>query len=83
MDLADSGLHITPECGIKVPARSPREAVGLMAQALETLHKDNDLRLKMGLGGRLLAERTDSWDHLGERLPKIYHEALGARSCEA
>ena len=83
MDLAGPGLNITPECGIKVPARSPREAIELMGQALETLHKDRDLRLKMGHGGRLRAEQTYSWDHLGERLLKIYREALGTRSCEA
>jgi len=83
MDLAGPGLHITPECGIKVPARSPREAIELMGQALETLHKDRDLRLKMGRGGRLRAEQTYSWVHLGERLLKIYREALGTRSCEA
>jgi glycosyltransferase involved in cell wall biosynthesis len=83
MDLAGPGLHITPECGIKVTARSPREAIELMAQALETLHKDEELRLKMGHGGRLRAEQNYSWAHLGERLLKIYQEALGTRSCEA
>lgn len=78
MDLAGPGLHITPECGIKVPARSPREAIELLTQALETLHKDEDRRLRMGQGGRLRAEQIYSWDHLGERLLKIYQETLAA-----
>lgn len=83
MDLAGPGLRITPECGIKVPPRSPREAIELMTQVLETLHKDQDRRLRMGHGGRLRAEQIYSWDHLGERFLKIYREALGTRSCEA
>jgi glycosyltransferase involved in cell wall biosynthesis len=76
MDLAGPGLHITDECGIKVPARSPDEAVELMAQAMEKLYQEEELRLKMGQAGRARAEEAYSWDHLGERLYKIYQEVL-------
>jgi len=82
MDLAGPGLHITEECGIKIPARSPDEAIDLMAQALEKLYVDNDLRLKMGRAGRARAEEVYSWDHLGDRLARIYQEVLGVASQE-
>ncbi len=83
MDLAGPSLHITEECGIKIPALSPDKTIELMAGALERLYQDKDLRLKMGQAGRLHAEQVYSWDHLGERLLRIYEEVLGERAKEA
>ena len=40
MDLAGPGLHVTEECGIKIPADSPRETIELMARALEQLYQE-------------------------------------------
>jgi len=76
MDLAGPGWHVTEECGIKIPARSPQEAIELMAQALERLYLDRELSVKMGQAGRARAEQIYRWDHLGDRLLKIYEEAL-------
>jgi glycosyltransferase involved in cell wall biosynthesis len=83
MDLAGPGMHVTEDCGIKIPPRSPEEAIELMTQALERLYQDRELRVKMGQAGRARAEQVYSWDHLGERLLKIYAEVLGAISQEA
>ena len=80
VDMAGPGIHVTEDCGIKIPARSPDEAIELMAQALERLYQDRDLRSKMGQAGRTRAEQVYTWDHLGERLRKIYEEVLGAAS---
>lgn len=82
MDLAGPGLHITEECGIKIPPRSPDETIELMAQALERLYHDRELCGQMGQAGRARAEKVYSWDHLGERLLNIYQEVLGAPSLE-
>jgi glycosyltransferase involved in cell wall biosynthesis len=83
MDLAGPGMHVTEDCGIKIPPRSPDGTIELMAQALETLYQDRELRLKMGQAGRARAEQVYRWDHLGDRLLKIYGEALGASSQDA
>lgn len=83
MDLGGPGLHVTKECGIKVPAHCPDEAIELMAQALERLYQDVELRVKMGKGARARAEQVYTWDQLGERLLQIYGEVLGAASPEA
>ncbi|HMD85559.1 MAG TPA: glycosyltransferase family 4 protein [Terriglobia bacterium] len=83
MDLAGPGMHVTEECGIKIPARSPDETTELMARALERLYRDRKLCAKMGQAGRARAEQVYSWDHLGERLLRIYEEVLGAPSQEA
>ena len=49
-----------------------------MAQALERLYKDRELCRKMGQAARRRAEEVYDWDKLGDRLLKIYQEALGA-----
>ena len=82
MDLAGPGMHVTEDCGIKIPPRFPSESIELMTQALERLYQDRDLRHKMGRAGRLRAEQFYSWDHLGDRLQRIYQEALGQPSQE-
>jgi glycosyltransferase involved in cell wall biosynthesis len=76
MDLAGPGLHVTEECGIKIPARSPQESIELMSQALERLYQDRGLCVKMGQAGRARAEKVYSWDHLGDRLKGIYEGVL-------
>ena len=83
MDLAGPGMHVTENCGIKIPPRSPDETIELMTQALERLYGDRELRGKMGQAARTRAEQVYSWDHLGDRLLKIYEEVLGVLSHEA
>jgi glycosyltransferase involved in cell wall biosynthesis len=77
LDIGGPGLHITDECGIKVTPHSSEQAVGKMAVALERLYSDKELRLRMGKEARARAEQVYHWDQLGERLLKIYQEALG------
>jgi glycosyltransferase involved in cell wall biosynthesis len=76
MDLAGPGLHITENCGIKIPPHSPDKAIELIAQAVERLYEDRNLRVMMGEAGRARAEEVYRWDHLGDRLLKIYQEVL-------
>jgi glycosyltransferase involved in cell wall biosynthesis len=83
MDLAGPGMHVTEECGIKIPPRSPEETIELMTRALERLYQDRELLLEMGQVARERAERVYSWDRLGERLLRIYEESLAAPSHEA
>jgi glycosyltransferase involved in cell wall biosynthesis len=83
LDLAGPGMHVTEECGIKIPPRSPDETIELMTRALERLYQDRELCMKMGHAARARAEQVYRWDHLGDRLLKIYKEVLGAPSHEA
>jgi len=80
MDIANPGMHVTEECGMKIPACSPLETMELIAQALERLYWDPDLRSRMGEAARRRAEQMYTWDHLGKRLRQIYEEALGHTS---
>jgi len=83
MEIRGPGGRVAADCGIKILVRSPDNTVELMAQALERLYQEGEFRAKMGQAGRARAEQVYRWDHLGERLLKIYEEVLGAPSPEA
>jgi glycosyltransferase involved in cell wall biosynthesis len=76
LDVGGPGMHVTDECGIKVATHSPEDAAHQMADALERLHKDVTLRLKMGRAARKRAEQVYHWDRLGEKLMETYRYAL-------
>lgn len=77
LDLAGPGFHIQDKWGIKIEAKNPEYVVIEMAKALEKLYLDNNLRKQMSINARRRAKEYYSWDKLGERLQKIYKEALG------
>jgi len=76
LDIAGPGLHITEERGIKVIPHSPKQAIQDMANALERLYKDRELRCQMGRAAQKRAEEGYHWDRLGDHLLKIYQEVL-------
>ena len=76
LDTGGPGMHVTEECGIKIKPRSPDDAVHRLADALERLKQDEVLRLKLGRASRERAEQLYHWDRLGERLMKVYQQAL-------
>lgn len=76
MDLAGPGLHVTPECGMKITPGLPEDAVREMAGALERLYQDKELRARMGQAAHKRGEEHYHWDRLGERLQEIYREAF-------
>lgn len=76
LDLAGPGFHIKDKWGIKIQAKNPGYVVEKMAKALEKLYLDNKLRIQMGINARKRAEEYYLWDHLGERLQRIYKDSL-------
>ncbi len=76
LDVAGPGLHVTPECGIKITPNSPEHAVQALAAALERLCHDTELRLRMGRAARTRAQECYHWDRHGERLQEIYVAVL-------
>jgi len=70
------GTHIKSEWGFKINPDFPRTATTELAQALELLYKDKQLRTSLGEAGRARAENGYHWDRLGDRLMDIYQKAL-------
>jgi glycosyltransferase involved in cell wall biosynthesis len=79
-DLAGPGLHVTEECGIKVAARSPEQAVQDMAAAFRRLALDAVLRAEKGRAARRRAEQVYDWSRVAERINRVYLDALRAPS---
>ena len=83
LDLGGPALHVTQGCGIKVPADNPDQSVNDLAQALESLYDNRDLRCRMAESARRRANGIYHWDRLGERLNDIYRQALGPETAGA
>lgn len=73
-DLAGPGDVVTESCGIKIPAKNPKQAIEEFAKALIRLAEDKTLRHSLGQGGR---ERLKDffWEKQGEFIRKLYLEA--------
>jgi len=76
-DLAGPGLHVNAECGLKIPALHPEQAVCDMAAALEKLASDPDLRFRMGQSAFERARELYDWDRVADRILAAYERALG------
>ena len=76
LDIGGPGMHITENCGWKVTPGSPEETVARLAEGLERLYLDQELRDRLGAAGRERAEQHYHWDRLGERLLEIYQQAV-------
>lgn len=75
-DFGGPGMHINEDCGFKVPALEPEQAVRDMAAALERLYTDGDLRVRMGRAAHRRAEQVYDWDRIAERVLEVYRAAL-------
>jgi glycosyltransferase involved in cell wall biosynthesis len=78
LDAGGPAVHTTSECGIKIDPDNPDDAVDHLAEALERLYQDPDLRESLGRAARTRAEEVYHWDRLGERLMGIYEDTFGA-----
>lgn len=83
LDVAGPGIHVTNECGIKVAANRPDQAVRDLAAGLERLAKSPDLRGQLGANSRRRVQEIYLWANLGNRLEKIYRGATNRGPSES
>lgn len=83
LDLAGSSLQVTEDTGIKIPAVSPDQAVGEMAEALDRLARDAPLRQRMGDAGRERVREHFGWDSKGTVLREICNTFATDGPCAA
>ena len=79
LDLAGPALHVDGACGIKLPSGPPDEVAAGLAAALGRFWCDPGLRARMGSAGRDRAAARYEWSRLGERVRRIYEDALAGR----
>jgi glycosyltransferase involved in cell wall biosynthesis len=70
--------YLDASCGILVAPSSREELVDGLAQAMDRLHRDPDLRTAMGRSGRRKAEAEYDWSAKVERVLAI-HRGVAAR----
>ena len=69
------GDVITPDCGVKLPVRSPRQFAAALAAAIAGLARDEPERRRRAAGAlRRIADFA--WEHKAERLDAIYRQAV-------
>ena len=75
-DLAGPGLHINAECGCKIRAGTPEQAVHDMAEALDRLASNRELCRRMGRAAFERARQVYDWERVAERILRAYQETL-------
>ncbi len=79
LDLAGPSLHVRPECGVKIASGRPDVVAAGLAAALGRFWCDPGLRTRMGEAARDRAAAFYEWGRLGQRLRRIYDDALAGR----
>ena len=77
-DIGGPGVLVPEGCGVCLPAINPRQAVEMMAEELQRLGLDVQLRREMGDAGKKASKEHYSWDSKGNELRMIYLQIANA-----
>ncbi|MDX1993012.1 MAG: glycosyltransferase [bacterium] len=83
LDLGGPGVQVTDETGFRVRAGTPEQAIADMAQVMERLANDPDLRQRMGAAGKQRVETAFDWNAKGEQLNALYQRIMASRKARA
>jgi glycosyltransferase involved in cell wall biosynthesis len=72
LDIAGPALTVNDDCGAKIPVESPNQVVRDLADALERLAADPDLRRQKGIAARRRVEQCYTWDRKREVIRELY-----------
>jgi glycosyltransferase involved in cell wall biosynthesis len=67
--------YVDASCGVLVRPHSRADLIGGLADAMELLASDPELRLRMGAAGRRKVERSYDWDTKVDRMIYFYRRA--------
>lgn len=79
LDHCGFGEAVDESCGIKIPVRNPRSAVEGIADAIERLARDEQLRRTLARGA-LERAQAFSWENKARIIDKIYQSKLAQAS---
>jgi glycosyltransferase involved in cell wall biosynthesis len=77
LDLGGPGLQVTPETGIKVPARTPAQVVRELAVAMDTLSRSRETRIAMGEAARARVRERFNTAAMRAQFTRWYQEVAG------
>ncbi|MGH4119459.1 glycosyltransferase family 4 protein [Clostridium sp.] len=67
---------VSEKCGIKIDPISPEYVVSKLAEAIELLYKDNNLRNKMGIEAQSRIKSEYLWTSKSKKMQKIYERVI-------
>ena len=76
LDLGGPAVIVSDECGFKVSADNPAQAVDEMAKVMRRLANDCDLRARMGAAAGRRAAEEFNWEKKIEVFEHLYAEIL-------
>ena len=74
LDLGGPSVLVTPDTGIKVPAKNSEQAISDLSQAMICLSEDPVLRSRLGQLGKEKVKKTYNWQTKGQELAKLYEQ---------
>lgn len=74
LDFGGPKDFVKDECGIKIPVINRSQIINDLADALEKLYINEDLRKDMGIAARKRIEQNYTWDKKVELMNKLYKE---------
>ncbi|MEO1006257.1 MAG: glycosyltransferase [Cyanobacteria bacterium J06638_38] len=72
LDLGGPGVQVTAKTGIKVPAHHPEQVVQDLAQAMQQLANDANLRFQLGQTGKETVKQVYNWHAKVKKLEQLY-----------
>lgn len=79
LDLGGPAAQVSDDCGLKIVARNPQQAVCDVAAAMAELARDHGLRDRLGRWAREHVGREYLWSGRSKRLDSIYRQVLSGR----
>lgn len=76
LDLGGPAVQVSDETGIKVAASNPDRATKDLAEAMQLLATDNELRTAMGKAGHRLVCDRFSLEGMGKEIDRLYSEIV-------
>jgi glycosyltransferase involved in cell wall biosynthesis len=76
LDVGGPGMHVQPDCGIRLTPGSEPQVVEDIARELGRLHGNVELRQALGRNARQRVKGAYHWGRLGERLQDLYDAVL-------
>lgn len=83
LDLGGPAVQVTASTGIKVSPHNPQQTVRELAQAMQLLANDSELRLAMGQAGHELVTEKFSLEGMGKELNQIYEKIADRKKTSA
>lgn len=78
-DIGGPGHIVTDECGIRVPARDPKQFATDLAAAIRRLAGNTKLRQQLSAGAHERVAEIGLWDKKVDRMVRLYRSVLEAR----